>query len=71
MPNYSWVCQCGEKVEVQSKITNRDIAPILECKKCGSDINWTRAHCESTSVDTHFPGAHRLEYNKHGLRKGY
>jgi predicted nucleic acid-binding Zn ribbon protein len=71
MPNFTYNCQnCGEELVENVKITDRDTGPGTPCSKCGLE-DWKRAHCEAKSVDTHFPGAHRLEYNKLGLRKGY
>lgn len=71
MPSYTYTCgNCGEELIENVKIADRDAGPDVACKKC-EHTDWKRAHCESTSIDTHFGGAHRLEYNKHGRRKGY
>jgi hypothetical protein len=71
MPNYTYVCDyCGEERVENRKIADRDAKVDLPCLHCGKASS-TRAHCEATNLDTHFPGSHNIEYNRSGLRKGY
>ena len=71
MPNYTYTCRnCGKELVANVKIADRDLGPESACSKC-EHTDWTRGHCEAKNVDTHFPGAHRLEYGALRRRKGY
>lgn len=71
MPNFTLTCiPCNETTVLNIKIADRDNGIQVACTHCKNNC-WSRAFCEAKNVDTHFPGAHRLEYGKLSRRKGY